>query len=146
MKKYAKMLSFTLALMLICMALTACGGNKKDQGTNGTTNATDTTNGNNTAASDTAAGDNAAGDTANDPADGQNDADLAGNTANDGIVGDGSDLDDTMTGNAGGNETIVEDAGNAVGSVVDDVADGVSDAAQGVADVTDDVVGGGQTN
>ena len=34
---------------------------------------------------------------------------------------------------------------NAVGDVVDDLADGVSDAADGVSDVTNDVVGSNNT-
>lgn len=137
MRKYAKMLSLSLVLIMLCAALTACGGNQDNQtdNTTGTTNS-GSTNGNAAADSTAPMDENTTTGVAAD--DSMTTPDAADTGAADNAVGNTADNNDNVN---GGNETIMEDAGNTVGDVVDDMADGVSDVAQGAADVTDDIVG-----
>ncbi len=148
MKRMKKTISLAVVLMMV-LALTACGRSKNDKnendmagaGTNNTTTGSTagdnaTNGGTNNGASDTAG---IGGDSLTGGTDNVNDATAGDNTANGGM-NDGANDDVNGNGTAQGNtadgDSLLDDAGDAVGNVVDNVADGVSD-------LTDDVLGDG---
>ena len=98
MRKYAKILSFSLVLIMLCAVLTACGGNKNNQDnqtTENTTETTDTTTGNDTTADDAATTDNTAADDTTDAAIGADNSDPIDDTTDNALA-----TDDNVTNNA----------------------------------------------